>query len=200
MDVLTSATEIRILDATLRLLARRGLRKVSMTDICAEAGVSRGTLYRYFTSRDDVLAGAEARIERTLRDTLQAAVKAHPDEDARVQVVLSALAEHAAAHPSLEAILANEPRVALDYLARRFDTLLELLTEALEPALASSPSDVRGGLDERQLAELLLRLFLADRVLPGSRTPSSAAEQLTTFSLLATLGAAPAATALRRAG
>ena len=200
MDVLTRGTEDRILDAALRLLARRGLRKVSMTDICAEAGVSRGTLYRYFTSRDDVLAGAEARIERTLRDTLQAAVKARPDADARVAVVLAALAEHAAAHPSLGAVLENEPRLALDYLARRFDALLEVLAEALRPALAASPGVVGGQLDERQLAELLLRLFLAERVLPGSRTSSSASEQLGTFSLLATLGATPGVAALRRVG
>lgn len=200
MDVLTSATENRILDATLRLLARRGLRKVTMTDVCVEAGVSRGTLYRYFTSRNDVLAGAEARIERTLRETLQAAVAARPDADSRLQVVLSALSEHAAAHPSLSAVLENEPRLALDYLARRFDALLEILAEALRPALQQAPSVTRGDLDERQLAEVLLRLFLAERVLPGEARRTSAQERFEMSARLMTLGAVPASRTLRRAG
>src|SRR5690606_6409338 len=41
-------TREAILDATDRLLATRGFRKLTMDDIAAEAGVSRRTIYMYF--------------------------------------------------------------------------------------------------------------------------------------------------------
>ena len=52
MPPANNETVNRILDGALRALARRGLRKLSMSDICEEAGISRGTLYRYFKSKD----------------------------------------------------------------------------------------------------------------------------------------------------
>lgn len=47
----SSDTHTRILDGALSALARRGVRKLSMSDVGAEAGISRGTLYRYFRDK-----------------------------------------------------------------------------------------------------------------------------------------------------
>src|SRR3984957_12758224 len=55
-----SATEERILTAGLDLIGRRGVRRLGMREIAEAAGVSRGTLYRYFPSKDHVLAAAAA--------------------------------------------------------------------------------------------------------------------------------------------
>src|SRR5580692_7340979 len=51
-------TEERILTAGLALIGRRGVRRLGMREIAETAGVSRGTLYRYFPSKDEVLAAA----------------------------------------------------------------------------------------------------------------------------------------------
>ena len=53
-----SATEERILTAALSLIGRRGVRRLGMQEIAESAGVSRGTSYRYFPSKDSVLAAA----------------------------------------------------------------------------------------------------------------------------------------------
>jgi AcrR family transcriptional regulator len=46
-----------ILDAAQRCFARSGFHQASMQDICAEAGMSAGNLYRYFPSKEAIIAG-----------------------------------------------------------------------------------------------------------------------------------------------
>lgn len=64
----------RIVDAATACLDRAGLAKTSLSDVAAEAGVTRQTVYRYFPSLNDILravalAGVEefaGRMERHL--------------------------------------------------------------------------------------------------------------------------------------
>lgn len=49
------STRRRILAATFVVLARDGRRKLQLSDVAAEAKVSRPTLYRYFGSKDGLL-------------------------------------------------------------------------------------------------------------------------------------------------
>ena len=46
-----------ILDAAERCFARDGFHRASMQDICGEAGMSAGNLYRYFASKEALIAG-----------------------------------------------------------------------------------------------------------------------------------------------
>jgi len=46
-----------ILDAAERCFARAGFHRASMQDICGEAAMSPGNLYRYFPSKDALIAG-----------------------------------------------------------------------------------------------------------------------------------------------
>src|SRR5580693_9971149 len=46
-----------ILAAAQRCFVRSGFHGASMQDICAEAGMSPGNLYRYFPSKDALIAG-----------------------------------------------------------------------------------------------------------------------------------------------
>lgn len=50
-----TATEKHILDAAVRMFSRYGVKRTSMGDLAAEAGVSRQTLYNSFRNKDDVL-------------------------------------------------------------------------------------------------------------------------------------------------
>lgn len=51
-----ASTRRRILAATFVVLAREGRRKLQLSDVAAEAQVSRPTLYRHFGSKDGLLA------------------------------------------------------------------------------------------------------------------------------------------------
>ncbi len=60
----------RIVAAGLKLFAERGFHGTSIPDICKEAGVAAGTIYRYFDSKE-ALVNAVFRASKTrLRDRL----------------------------------------------------------------------------------------------------------------------------------
>jgi AcrR family transcriptional regulator len=49
-----------IRDAAVRVVARKGLKQVTVQDIADEAGVAKGTVYLYFKSRDAIIENAMA--------------------------------------------------------------------------------------------------------------------------------------------
>src|SRR5215203_7386177 len=50
-----------ILSAAQRCFVRAGFHQASMQEICAEAGMSAGNLYRYFPSKEALIAGIAER-------------------------------------------------------------------------------------------------------------------------------------------
>ncbi len=50
-----------ILEAAQRCFVRSGFHGASMQEICAEANMSPGNLYRYFRSKEAIIAGIIAR-------------------------------------------------------------------------------------------------------------------------------------------
>lgn len=56
-----------ILDATDRLLARFGYRKMTVEDIAAEAGIGKGTIYLHFNSKEEVVLSHVDRIVDRLK-------------------------------------------------------------------------------------------------------------------------------------
>jgi len=53
-----AARRQRVIDAALRLGSAGGYDAVQMRDVAREAGVALGTIYRYFSSKDHLLAAA----------------------------------------------------------------------------------------------------------------------------------------------
>lgn len=51
-----ASTRERLLAATAEVLSRNGKTKLSLSDVAAQAGVSRPTLYRWFASKEALLA------------------------------------------------------------------------------------------------------------------------------------------------
>jgi AcrR family transcriptional regulator len=150
-----------ILDGAARALGRHGARKLSMSDICAEAQVSRGTLYRYFSSRDEVLEALSQHVLSGVRKTLQSAVAEQPALEARIRVVLEALYRLGEAAPYASSMVASEPGFALSFFSRSMPTYVSILEEFIAPALSEVPAVQEGRLTTAQVAELLERLVLS---------------------------------------
>ena len=64
------AVKDAILDATDRLLARYGYRKMTVEDIAHEAGIGKGTIYLHFTSKEEVVLSHVDRIVDRLKERL----------------------------------------------------------------------------------------------------------------------------------
>lgn len=60
-----------ILTAAERCFARSGFHQTSMQEICAEAGMSPGNLYRYFRSKEEIIAGIAERNRSEAAEQLQ---------------------------------------------------------------------------------------------------------------------------------
>lgn len=164
----------RIVDAALLTLARRGLRKFSMTDVCAEAGVSRGTLYRYVASKDDILIGIEERLEASLREHVTTAIAEKPDPAERIRVLTTAIIRHGDAFPALEMLARTEPGLVLARLADRFDDLAALFQDCLHPILATAGPVERGIVSEEEFARLVVHCAISVTLLAPHRSTGAA--------------------------
>ncbi len=67
----TAARKARLIDAALGLAAEGGYDAVQMRDVAARADVALGTLYRHFSSKDQLLLAALLDQAATLRDNLE---------------------------------------------------------------------------------------------------------------------------------
>ncbi|MEV1169112.1 helix-turn-helix domain-containing protein [Nonomuraea sp. NPDC049784] len=70
----------RILDAAEELLLAYGYRKVTIDEVAGRAGVGKGTVYLYWTSKRDLFAAVLARSTARLVAAQFAAVRADPAE------------------------------------------------------------------------------------------------------------------------
>lgn len=102
----------RILDATARILGERGYSGLTTNHVAAEAGVSIGSLYRWFDDKGDLVEALRRRSSEQILDelsaTLASAAALPPREG--VSAVLASLVEQLQAHRSVVgALLAEAP-------------------------------------------------------------------------------------------
>ncbi len=67
----------RIMEAALACFARKGYHKTTMDDIVAESGLSKGTLYWYFRSKDDLFFSLVTSFFLEIRQDLDAIFEQH---------------------------------------------------------------------------------------------------------------------------
>jgi len=60
-----------ILRAAVKVFARDGLDKGTIADIAREAGIGKGTVYEYFTSKDEIFAAIESAMMEEIVDALE---------------------------------------------------------------------------------------------------------------------------------
>jgi AcrR family transcriptional regulator len=103
-----------ILEATARILIKEGYDRASTNKIAAAAGVSIGSLYQYFPSKEAVVA---ALIERHTQELSQVVlnallkVSAHPIEIGARELIAAAIDAHRV-DPELHRVLAEQvPRI-----------------------------------------------------------------------------------------
>ena len=82
------AVKDAILDATDRLLARFGYRKMTVEDIATEAGIGKGTVYLHFSSKEEVVLSHIDRIVERLRDRLKEIARSDATAAERLRLML----------------------------------------------------------------------------------------------------------------
>src|SRR6516165_2827175 len=160
-------TEERILIAALGLIGRQGVQRLGMAQIADAAGVSRGTLYRYFPSRDHVLAAAADYDEVRFRAGLDEALAQVQAPEERIVAFVGYAFEFIRSHPA-RPLFESEPGFVLSYLLDHLPALRGELIERLGDALDAVPAVAEGALEREQLADVIVRLFLSSWIIPES--------------------------------
>src|ERR1700712_2425752 len=160
----------KILVGTMKALSRQGTHKLSVSDICEASEVARGTFYRYFNTKEEVLALLARHFEEGVAESLAAAITANPDPASRVNVVLDTLTAYRAAGGDLTRMLDVAPEFTLAFIRDTFPNLVDVIVEALGPAADESPLVTEGTLTKRQLGDLFLRSVMSTLFLPGSQS------------------------------
>jgi AcrR family transcriptional regulator len=162
------STEARIVNGTLRALARQGPKKVTMSDIAAEASVSPGTLYRYFKNKDDILQALGNYYLARLRDLLQQAIADAPDPGDRLRVVFDIWLRYWQDNPQTVQLGQMEPGFVIGYIKSVMPQLQALLHDALEPVLVHESPAVRLGLaTPDEIVDLLVRIAFSNHFIPA---------------------------------
>jgi AcrR family transcriptional regulator len=162
-----SPTEARILTAALGLIGRRGVRRLGMQEIAEAAGVSRGTLYRYFPSRDHVLGAAADFDEQRFSVGADDVLASISEPEQRISAFLAYAFEFIRSH-SARSLFESEPGFVLSYLLDHLPSLRGELMSRLGDALDAVPAVKRGDLDREQLADVIVRLFASSWIIPES--------------------------------
>jgi AcrR family transcriptional regulator len=179
----TAATPERILRAAEVCVRRWGIRRVSMSDVALQAGVSRGSVYRYFPDRDALVQAVLERVAEVHVAEAEPAVRRQrtlAGKVAEAAVVVRHLAEDERSlglheHP-------GEPALATLRLASTptmFARWIDFWIPFLEAARADG--EVRADLEVRQAAEWIMRILISLVTVPSATIALDDPEQVRRF-------------------
>ena len=164
------STDARILESAERCVRRYGLRRLSMGDVARQAGLSRGSVYRYFPDRDALVDAVLERAAERFVESSHATV-------ARRRTLAAQVAEAAVyirAHLRDELVTlhlpAPEETLLATLLTARMQRLVERWIAFWRPFLADAEArgEVRAGLDHGAAGEWIVRILLSMAVMPSA--------------------------------
>jgi AcrR family transcriptional regulator len=162
-----SSTEDRILGAALRLVGRRGVKRLGMQEVSEAAGVSRATLYRYFPSKDRLMDAVAIFDERTFSEGLAASLAVVEDPADRIRTFVAFAFDYIRTHPA-RALFETEPAFVLGYLLAHLPKLQRAFLAQLGDAVDAAPVVASGSLSREQLVDVIVRLFASSFIIPES--------------------------------
>ena len=166
MPEFVAATRDRILEGALAALGRVGPRRLTMSDVSDRAGLSRGTVYRYFPTKEDLLAVLAEWEQDRFSDGLRRAIdddRPDPSLASVVEYIISYLRQH----PALPLMIDVEPEFVLAFLRRQLPVFHRITEELLGPVMSGARPVREGVLTVTELNELLLRVVLSVFLVPG---------------------------------
>ena len=181
--VAPDGTEERILVAAERCLARLGLARLSLTDVAAQAGVSRGAVYLHFADRraliDAVLTRAASRFVTRCAET----VSCHRTLVDQVAEAAVFIREHQDDKVLTLRLPADEESLFATLLTTRLERVVEEWVDFWLPYLAEAEErgELRHEVDHRQSAEWIVRQLLSFALVPPITFPAGDPAELRSF-------------------
>lgn len=153
------AVKDAILDATDRLLARYGYKKMTVEDISVEVGIGKGTIYLHFTSKEEIVLSHIDRIVDRVKERLReiAASEAPAAERLRSMLMTRVLYRFDSIQHYTQSLSDLLAALRPGLMARRalyFEAEAEIFAELLIAGRESGEFDFQ---DEKSTARALLQ-------------------------------------------
>ena len=168
----------RILRAAESVFLRQDFHEVRMDDVARVSGVGKGTLYRYFGSKDALFTALMLDGIDLLRSQLEAAVAGPGEPVAKLERVVRASLAHLWERRFLLALLHRREHKPSRTDAREWERRRGRLARVVEDAVreAMDAGQMRS-VDPRIMAEMLLSLL---RAMDRTRRPGDSLDALVT--------------------
>ena len=136
------STRTRILAAAVEVLSRNG-QKLSLSDVAVQAGVSRPTLYRWFGSKEELLAGVGIYEQRLFDDGIRKATAGLQGPE-KLDAALKFIVEFQHSH-SLGRMIEIEPAHVVTQMGRVLPVMRERLQRLIpgDEAAAAAATAIR---------------------------------------------------------
>ena len=150
----------KIVEAARIVFAKKGYHNSTMDDVAKEVGVSKGALYSYFKSKEDILKETYLQTHQTLRAIIKTASE-KPDLAQAFEEVYSMVTERYKGnlhrHFEQVALASSDPlikKIIMDDYQRDVKTVQAFVEEKMKQGL------MRTDVDAQTIAELFTALFM----------------------------------------
>lgn len=165
----------RLLDAAETCFARIGLSKTTVEDIAREASVSRATVYRYFSGRDEVVSGVILRGAGRYLDRVRPRVEAQPDLGSAIVEFVEITLRAAMSDETIGRLFVNDADLdSMGIIDGTSVALFEMCAEFLHPIFASHVGAHPPGMSVDDASEWILRTILSFITVTGPKRRSRA--------------------------
>ncbi|MFA5495951.1 MAG: helix-turn-helix domain-containing protein [Porticoccaceae bacterium] len=158
----------RILDAAMESASRQGLHNLSMSDVCRIAGVARGTLYRYFPSKEVLLESLGQRTRYQTETGIREAAAGATTGSERLRAVVNFLIKITNDTKARD-ILEVEPLFFMEFLRRNMPNYGALISDVLGPFYDEIELAIGHKIDRKLVSEMILRLQISYIFLPDDQ-------------------------------
>jgi AcrR family transcriptional regulator len=181
-----------ILDAAVVEFEQHGFRRVALDDVARRAGVSRTTIYRRFSNKDELIAAVIERENVVLFAEIADELKhAGPQSNYYVEAFTHAILKFRR-HRVLNRMMRDEPALVIELAGRHYSAAIIRMAEALRVIFPAGFAERIGEQAVNELADTILRYAAMVLLLPSAQ-PLESPDEIRAFATQHFLPSLPAA-------
>ena len=161
-QLVNQITRKAIQEAVVNLVTRTGTRKVTMDQVAAEAGLSKGCLYIHFNSKKELLESVKTASFKPLGDQLQEILNGSLTPNQKIESIVHRLFSYFDENRGLFRFLLEEREIAQSQAMRqknsRYRNFVERIANVLDDGVASG---LFRHMDSKKVASIFIEAMIA---------------------------------------